>query len=647
MRKLKITALLTTIFWCLLISAETQAQGVYGYSSITFDATTNTLTGYASTETDYSTAYYYDAEVQAQIKDESGNVIATSSNVGNPFASTIMNVFQALLCIRYSIISYILVRANYWGCDGGVAYYDYWGFGFSSWGSYWDYGFFSPNRELGCIFGPAIFIATVIADVIECLPVDISCGFSSNKALPTGFRQGKEFPFVSGTDKIEFVCTARHQTGSTASGVLIQFGFGPEVVDKGGHENHPAQRPKGTYSRTSVRTDSNGVARTMYTTSHFGGTTRLTASSPGNSQYSYFDAYSEVPGLQQLPDGENYRKFGSTTTHPSNHYGAPSAINGLQQIADEYKARYYANGWIEPPPGTPIDPADRPIDYYKIHYNDISLKLGGKFEVAGRWNLTGAHDEHRIGINCDTRSRNIPGERWENLNRIFRERGSTRTNDETNTRSPHWHLRFEFGAQGAQPPTTSPHNGSPAAVPGMIQAEQFDIGDNRSAYYIPLAGMLNPEEKPDDVKLYDAPGGSVYIGSTSGGQWMNYTVSVAATGNYTFETRLASATGGNTFHFEVDGVNKTGPIPIPNTGSAQNFQFVRVENISLDSGQRNVRLVIDGNGHNTGSFDYFTISPYDPAEICNPSSWELNSCTQSGGYWDYALCGCNYGPLGY
>lgn len=254
MRIAKLIAVVTITLCCFLMAPEVKAQAVWGYATITFDETTNSLTGYASTETDYSTAYYYDAEVQAEIKDENDNIIASGSDVANTIASTSINVFEFLHCVSYTIVAYVLLRPSYWGCDGG-AYYDYWGFGRYSWGSYWDYGYFSSYSDFRCEYGYAIFIATVIARVLQCLPTEISCGPSSFEALPTGFRQGFEFPFVTGTDKLDFVCTAR-QVGTSIpqSRVRINFGFDPVIIDYGGHEGHTGQRPRGTYSRTAVTT---------------------------------------------------------------------------------------------------------------------------------------------------------------------------------------------------------------------------------------------------------------------------------------------------------------------------------------------------------------------------------------------------------
>jgi len=123
---------------------------------------------------------------------------------------------------------------------------------------------------------------------------------------------------------------------------------------------------------------------------------------------------------------------GATTTHPVNHYGTATALTNLPLIANDYKSQFYPDGGNG---STPIPDAD------KLRYNDMSLVVGGKFEIAADWG-NGSHAEHRVGINCDVFSGNIPGNRWQTLTQIFANHGSPNYNDETATAS-HWHLRFQ------------------------------------------------------------------------------------------------------------------------------------------------------------------------------------------------------------
>lgn len=630
------------LFTCL----ETKAQTAYGYGSIVYDEGTNTVSGYASTDLDYTTAYYYDAQVNAQITDDNGNVMASGSNIGNPAAMLNLDVIDVLLCIPYDIIIDIFVVARYYDyfSDCGYGYYDYFGFYDYWWGSFWDYGGFTSNRPRSCTYTNIFYIAQIISTVIRCLPVSTDCYYDRSEILPSGFGKW-ELPFEPGPNKMNFTCiTVQQGTSIRVPGQTVNLRLDPHVIDSGGHESHTGTRPRGKLDRTTGRSDSNGETKFVFTAPLFGGSTRVIASVPGGNMQQLADVIIKVPGLQELPAGNNYHKIGRTDEHPFNHFGKPETLTGLQQIADVYKAEYYPNGFPPNPPG--MNPRDMlgPNDWYKIHYNDISLRNGGKFEIAGNWSIVNnEHAEHRVGRNCDTRSKNIPTSRWTRLKQIFEERGSPQYNDETGRSAPHWHLRFLGNVQISQDLTTSPFGESPAQIPGTIEAEQFDQGSNTAAYYIPFTGELDPEEKPVDVDISDAQNGIRYVSSTLGGQWMNYTVNISSSRSYTFDTSVASSAGGGTFHFEVDGVDKTGPISIPYTGSDSTFQSVVVDDIYLDAGQHSVRLVVEGTGQNVASFDSFTVNPYIVPEVCDPPYWEIENCQWSGGYWDNYFCQCNYG----
>jgi hypothetical protein len=56
-----------------------------------------------------------------------------------------------------------------------------------------------------------------------------------------------------------------------------------------------------------------------------------------------------------------------------------------------------------------------------------------------------------------------------------------------------------------------------------------------------------------------------------------------------------------------------------------------VNNIPLEAGQRTLSVVIDGSGPDKGNFDYITIDPYYPPQICDPEWWEIQDCQNSGG----------------
>src|SRR2546421_8788013 len=228
MRKYKFTIVLFAGLFCLLTYSSTQAQQAFGYAAISFDENSNTATGYASTELDYETAYYYDAEVQAHIEDEDGNILGSGQATGNPSASTFFDVVQIVFCFRISIVSSVIVAPHFLGCNG--RYFDIFGFSDFWFGWWWDFGDFSFDRRQRCIFSRLLTIALIVRDIIRCLPVNVSCSKvpDTNQLLPSGLRNIERpylvglIPQVNDADHVRIACQAtRDVTGQPQSGVVV------------------------------------------------------------------------------------------------------------------------------------------------------------------------------------------------------------------------------------------------------------------------------------------------------------------------------------------------------------------------------------------------------------------------------------------
>jgi hypothetical protein len=81
---------------------------------------------------------------------------------------------------------------------------------------------------------------------------------------------------------------------------------------------------------------------------------------------------------------------------------------------------------------------------------------------------------------------------------------------------------------------------------------------------------------------------------------LEYTVNVQSAGFYAVRAWVASRGRGGTFHIEFDGVDKTGPFVVPDTGDWKNFTGIGKEGIYLDAGTQVMRIALDSNGA-TGS----------------------------------------------
>ena len=181
----------------------------------------------------------------------------------------------------------------------------------------------------------------------------------------------------------------------------------------------------------------------------------------------------------------------------------------------------------------------------------------------------------------------------------------------------------------------TPYGGTPAAIPGTVEVERYDEGGEGVAYHdldpANQAGSFRPNEGVDAW-----PGGLGYV---QAGEWLNYTVEVAASGTYDLEARVASPGQGGTFHVEFDGVNKTGAISVPGTGGWGNYQTVTKSGVSLTAGRHVVRLVLDTNGPGmgyVGNFGYFrftaaqTQTPYGGAARQLPGTVQAEDFDEGG-----------------
>jgi len=157
----------------------------------------------------------------------------------------------------------------------------------------------------------------------------------------------------------------------------------------------------------------------------------------------------------------------------------------------------------------------------------------------------------------------------------------------------------------------APYRMTPAAVPGTVEAEDYDLGGQGFAYNDANAnnngGAYRPAEGVDLERTTDA-GSGFNVGWTVPGEWVEYAVDVTA-GTYDVEVRVASAVGGGTLHIELDGVDRTGPITFAGTGGWQNWTTVRAEDVTLDAGVQTMRLAIDD-----GEFNVNKITIVEPPD---------------------------------
>src|SRR5215210_7774622 len=92
---------------------------------------------------------------------------------------------------------------------------------------------------------------------------------------------------------------------------------------------------------------------------------------------------------------------------------------------------------------------------------------------------------------------------------------------------------------------SAPYGGTPWPVPGLIQAENYDVGGEGVAYHDTTAanegGMYRTSEGPDVADGALSDDGTYAVGWMRPGEWLQYTVNVPTAGTYTLGARVSSA----------------------------------------------------------------------------------------------------------
>ncbi|WP_432992543.1 galactose-binding domain-containing protein [Dactylosporangium sp. CA-233914] len=161
--------------------------------------------------------------------------------------------------------------------------------------------------------------------------------------------------------------------------------------------------------------------------------------------------------------------------------------------------------------------------------------------------------------------------------------------------------------QGGGGPVQAPYGGTPAAIPGTVQAENYDTGGPGLAYNVTSVNGSANGYRADGVDLESTSdtGGGYNLGWTSGGQWFKYTVDVATAGQYTLSLRVAapSAVTGALHLAGASGANLTGAVNIPATGDWQAWSTATAT-LTLPAGQQVFTLAQDTGGWNLNSLQF-------------------------------------------
>lgn len=191
----------------------------------------------------------------------------------------------------------------------------------------------------------------------------------------------------------------------------------------------------------------------------------------------------------------------------------------------------------------------------------------------------------------------------------------------------------------ATPAAQTPYPGPGAqAIPGRIEAEDYDLGGDGAAYYDTTSGNSGNAYRSENVDIETCGEGGYNVGWIATGEWLEYTVEAAFTGTYSVQMRVASQSAGGTLHLEVDGRNLTGPVSFTATGAFQTYKTITVSNLRLTAGRHILRLGMDSTYWNINWME-FTGQPWLYGDFTENGTVDTEDLPEFVGYWLTEGCG--------
>ena len=167
-------------------------------------------------------------------------------------------------------------------------------------------------------------------------------------------------------------------------------------------------------------------------------------------------------------------------------------------------------------------------------------------------------------------------------------------------------LEWEFQGTKREPEPQQPFGGKAWAIPGKIEMENFDepgygagsdsYSDNDTDDHGAESNGGASYREGTGVDIYKKATGYV-VGFNQTGEWLEYTVEVAAAGDYTIYAAVASANATSSFKLSIDGEDITEEISVPQATSGEdNYdEYNKVKaNVTLTAGKHILRFTVTG-----------------------------------------------------
>ncbi|MBO0359611.1 cellulase family glycosylhydrolase [Hymenobacter sp. BT186] len=141
----------------------------------------------------------------------------------------------------------------------------------------------------------------------------------------------------------------------------------------------------------------------------------------------------------------------------------------------------------------------------------------------------------------------------------------------------------------------------PHAIPGTIQAADYDLGRAEVAYHDAFSAKTDYRDntpwnqggayRNDGVDINTSPDGTFAVSHLTTGEWLNYTVTVSKPGAYDVQVRVQSTAPGRlTLKMEEATI---ATLPVSQGTSPEQWQTLTLQTQPLPAGQHTLRLCVE------------------------------------------------------
>lgn len=154
------------------------------------------------------------------------------------------------------------------------------------------------------------------------------------------------------------------------------------------------------------------------------------------------------------------------------------------------------------------------------------------------------------------------------------------------------------------------------SIPGKVFFTEYDMGPLSVAYFDQDYHNIQTDDQStynsgytfrndgvDIEECSDVITNGYNVGWIESGEYLTFTVDVAATGTYSLSTRVAANESGGKVIFYVDNVAITSLVEIPITGGWQNWNTLNIGDVELTQGQHIITVKLYFGGFNINYFE--------------------------------------------